>query len=71
MPKGLLWNCQKHGHSIDLDWPAETIASKNVKTGKTHVYALGRCLECGCFYSLKSEAPAMQGIISPAGKVIA
>lgn len=68
-PKKLLFNCQKHGHRIDADWPTDVVMVKTPK-GEHFAYSLGRCLECGGFYSFKATAPAPTGLVNPAGKVI-
>jgi hypothetical protein len=65
----LLFNCQKHGHKIDNDWPTDVVMVKTPKN-EHFAYGLGRCLECGCFYSYKSTAPAPSGLVNTAGKAI-
>jgi hypothetical protein len=66
----LLFNCQKHGHRVDADWPAEAVVVKT-RAGKHYSYAMGRCIECGAFYALKGEVPAPTGLVDAGGKVVA
>ncbi len=74
MKKPRLWNCHMKGHQIDPDYPTQTVGTVTAKPGETkkfYAYAMGRCAQCGCFYSMKGETQAPTGIVNPQGKVIA
>ncbi len=69
MSRARLWKCQFTGHQPDLDWPVETPLVKT-PTGKYFAFALARCANCGCFYSLKMEAEAPTGLVGANGAPI-
>lgn len=74
MKKPRLWNCHMKGHVLDTDYPTQTVGSRAQRpdgTVKFFAYSMGRCLQCGCFYSMKGEAEAPKGIVNPAGQVVA
>ncbi len=69
MSRTRLWKCQFTGHQPDLDWPVETPVVKTPKN-EYFAFALARCANCGCFFSMKMKTEKPSGLVQADGKPI-